>query len=99
MIVNYHNENYVGDHIIVTAVGDLNHDELVAAVEKYITVPARNAHPRAQIAKPVFTPGISYLSSDLTENVNVVTVHEAPSFFDNEFFAYLLLQRLVADRP
>jgi hypothetical protein len=29
----------------------------------------------------------------------MVTVHEAPSFFDNEFFCYLLLQRIIADRP
>jgi hypothetical protein len=26
-------------------------------------------------------------------------MYEAPSFFDNEFFTYLLLQRILADRP
>jgi len=29
----------------------------------------------------------------------MVAVHEAPSFFDNEFFCYLLLQRIISDRP
>ena len=29
----------------------------------------------------------------------MVTVYEAPSFFDNSFFCYLLLQRIIADRP
>ena len=29
----------------------------------------------------------------------MIIVHEAPSFFSHDFFAYLLLQRIVADRP
>ncbi len=29
MIENYHNENYVGENIIVVATGPLNHDKLV----------------------------------------------------------------------
>jgi len=29
----------------------------------------------------------------------MVTVNEAPSFFDNDFFCYLLLQRIISDRP
>jgi hypothetical protein len=47
----------------------------------------------------VFTSGISALESHLTPLVNMVTVHEAPSFFDNNFFSYLLLQRIISDRP
>ena len=39
------------------------------------------------------------LESNLTNLVNMVIVHEAPSFFESSFFTYLLLQRIVADRP
>ena len=33
MIQQYHDKNYVGDNIYVVAAGDINHDELAAAVE------------------------------------------------------------------
>lgn len=54
---------------------------------------------KVELVKPKFTAGLSMLESGLTEMVNMVVVHEAPSFFDNAFFSYLLLQRMVADRP
>jgi hypothetical protein len=54
---------------------------------------------KVDLVKPAFCPGLSCLQSGLTNHANMVIVHEAPSFFDNKFFTYLLLQRMVADRP
>jgi len=39
MIVQYHKENYVGENIIIVASGDINHLELVEAVEKNFKIP------------------------------------------------------------
>lgn len=98
MIEQYHNENYVGENIIVVADGDINHDELVKAVEDNFKVPEKSER-KVNLVQPKFCPGLSFLQSNLTDKVNMVIVHEAPSFFDNQFFTYLLLQRMVADRP
>jgi predicted Zn-dependent peptidase len=97
MIEEYHNRNYVGDNIYVVASGDVNHSELVAAVEQSFQVPKSSSLP-VQFEKPKFCPGMSTLQADL-KLTNMVIVHEAPSFFEHDFFSYLLLQRIVADRP
>lgn len=99
MIEQYHNENYVGENIIIAATGPIQHNKLVQLVEKNIRVPQKAAKPRAALTKPSFHPGISYLESNLTEKVNLLVSYEAPSFFDHEFFSYLLLQRIISDRP
>lgn len=99
MIENYHDQNYVGDNIIVVAIGPINHNQLIQQVEKHIKVPKVAAKPKPPITKPAFHPGMRSLYSDLTEKVNMTVSYEAPSFFDYEFFTYLLLQRILADRP
>ena len=60
---------------------------------------ANKSEKKVELVNPKFCPGLSFLQSSLTDQVNMVIVHEAPSFFDNDFFTYLLLQRIVADRP
>jgi predicted Zn-dependent peptidase len=98
LICDYHADNYVGENIIVAAAGNFDHQELHQACERYIAVPKSKAKP-TKLVRPTFTSGISALESHLTPLVNMVTVHEAPSFFDNNFFSYLLLQRIISDRP
>ena len=98
MIQEYHDKNYVGDNIYLVAAGDINHDELVTAVEDSFKVPKSAGEPFVY-TKPKFCPGLSTLRQDGLGYTNMVIVHEAPSFFEHDFFSYLLLQRIVADRP
>lgn len=99
MIENYHDTNYVGENIILVASGPINHNQLIESVEKSIKVPKTSATPQPKMTKPKFHPGLSCLHSELTEKINMTISYEAPSFFDHEFFTYLLLQRILADRP
>jgi len=80
MILQYHTDNYVGENIIVVAAGDIKHEELVSAVEDSFKVP-KKSEKTFTLIKPKFNPGLSTLQSDLTDQVNMVIVHEAPSFF------------------
>lgn len=98
MIQDYHDRHYVGSNIYLVAAGDINHDELVACVEESFPLPRDTPTPSIY-DKPVFCPGMSTLRQDNLQHTNMVIVHEAPSFFEHDFFAYLLLQRIVADRP
>ena len=41
MIIDYHNNNYIGNNIIVVASGDINHQELVDFVERSFKVQKR----------------------------------------------------------
>lgn len=98
MIIDYHQTNYVGENILVIGSGPIQHENLVDFVNKHIKVHAKSTKPFV-FNKPTFQPGVSYLQSHLTNKVNLALINEAPSFFENEFFAYLLLQRIISDRP
>lgn len=80
MIAHYHSQNYVGENIIVVGSGEIDHSELMDAVETSFKVP-KTSSSRVELQKPKFCPGLSSLHSDLTDKVNMVIVHEAPSFF------------------
>jgi predicted Zn-dependent peptidase len=101
MIVEYHDKNYVGENIIVVGCGPIDHDQLVDDVQKYLKVGKSKAAPNSAVnfAKPAFQYGVTALESDLTENINVAAIVEAPSYFDTRFFSYLLLQRIIGDKP
>jgi predicted Zn-dependent peptidase len=64
----------VGENIIVVASGDIDHGELVAAVESNFKVPERS-EKKVELVKPTFCSGLSYLQSSLTNMVNMVVVH------------------------
>lgn len=100
-MVEYHDKNYVGENIIVVGCGPIDHDKLVTDVERCIKVSKSKAAPNKieNLNKPVFQYGVTALESDLTDKVNVATIFEAPSYFDNRFFSYLLLQRIIGDKP
>lgn len=98
IIEEYHSRNYVGENIYVVAAGDIDHSQFVKAVENSFRV-AQSSSVRTVLEKPKFCPGLSSLRADSLGHCNMMVVHEAPSFFEHDFFSYLLLQRIVADRP
>ncbi len=66
MIEQYHNQNYVGEKIILVATGPINHNQLIQFVEKHIKVPKTSPKPEPKMIKPTFHPGVSFLESNLT---------------------------------
>lgn len=103
MIVDFHNRNYVGENITVLGVGDIpNHKVFMDMVYKHFgNYPARTK-PHQRI-KPKFHPGISLVKSDLLENqpdgINVGVFFEAANWKDQDYYAFLILQRLIGDKP
>lgn len=99
MIVKYHNDNYVGDNIIIAGCGNLRHEELVDYVERYFRVNKQGSGDTSNSLKPGFNEGMLFLESKFTDQVNVSMLYEAPSYLDSEFFAFLLLQKIMGDKP
>ena len=103
MIVDFHNKNYVGENIIVLGVGDIpNHNVFMEMVHKHFSAyPAKSeVHQRI---KPKFHPGISLVKPDLLENppdgINVGVFFDAATWKDQDYYAFLILQRLIGDKP
>ena len=68
-IVDYKNQMYRGDDIIISAAGNLNHDELIRLLEEHLsTIPAGNG--RGESALPVYQRRIELVEKDL-EQVHV----------------------------
>ena len=100
MIVDYHDNNYVGENIIIAGCGNLKHQELIGYVEKYIKVNRIKANQGTpNLLKPTFNEGMLFLESKNTDMINVAILYEAPSYLDSEFFGFLLLQKILGDKP
>lgn len=103
MIVDFHNRNYVGENIIVIGVGDIPpHNVFMDMVfKKFSGYPAKSeVHQRI---KPKFHSGINFVKPDLLENppdgINVGVFYEAANWKDQDYYAFLILQRLIGDKP
>jgi len=87
-IKDYHAANYLGPNFVVAAAGSVNHEKLVAAVQKSFgsassSLPAQ----RNNSDKPFHTPSTLFMRDDELSNVNIGVFFEAPSYTDPDFFA------------
>lgn len=103
MIADYHDKNYVGSNMIVVGCGPIDHQRLLDYVNKYIKVskkdPVDSPQKLSNFSKPTFYPGIAAAESDTPGIVHVAALFEAPSFFDQDFFSFMLMQRIIGDQP
>ncbi len=103
MIVDFHTRNYVGENIIVLGVGDIpEHAAFMELVQRHFGHYPSKA-PFHQRIQPKFHPGISLVKPDLLENppdgVNVGVFFEAANWKDPDYYSFLILQRLIGDKP
>jgi predicted Zn-dependent peptidase len=97
MVQQFHDRNYVGENIYIVAAEDINHEELVAAIESSFRVPKTGVPTK--YVKPIFGPGLSTLDAEDLDNTNMAILHKAPSLFDHDFLTYELFERVVEDKP
>jgi processing peptidase subunit beta len=98
MIVKYHRDNYFGSNFIVVGGGGVNHQELCDQVEKHFSrVKARAPSPPTP--KPKFKDEVFLMESELTPDLNISIFYEAPEWNHPHYYDFLILQRLLADRP
>ncbi len=101
MIVDYHAQNYSTENIIAVATGDVDHERLEKALARSFAGMRKKAKPSEinvkAFEKPAFTGGAVLFPDDGETRVGIL--HDAPSFFDPDFYPVLILQRLIGDRP
>ncbi|KAL4433526.1 hypothetical protein ABPG74_002923 [Tetrahymena malaccensis] len=104
MIVDYHQTNYYGENLIVIGCGDHKHEDLVDLVSKHFNkVPRKSPNPIQNLnnfTKPQFCSEFSLIQSDIhPDHLNISFLQEAPSWSDPDYFAFLLIQRIIGDKP
>jgi len=99
-IVDYHRTHYVGNNIVVCGAGDVNHEQLAELTEKYFGKLPAQTPAGLEIKnqeKPYFTPSMMFMRDDEMANCNIGVFFEAPSWSHEDYYAFLLFQRLLGE--
>ena len=49
--------------------------------------------------KPEYHTDLFSMKSDITDNINMGVFYEAPSWLDPDYYSFVLLQRILGDKP
>jgi predicted Zn-dependent peptidase len=92
---DFHTANYYGDNITVVATGDVNHDQIVDAVQNHFnslkkttTVKAKNTE------KPIYIPALLMIRDDEMYNSNVGVFYDAPGVKHEDYYAFRMLKAM-----
>ena len=92
---DYHTANYYGDNVVVVATGDVNHDQIVEAVEQaFSSLPKTTSVPAKNTEKPIYIPALLMMRDDEMINSNVGIFYDAPSVKDEDYYSFLLLKHM-----
>ena len=90
--------NFVGENIVVSTCGKVDHDQIAASVTKAFSGLKASANvvlPNSEQAR--FTPSVMFMRDDEMANVNIGVFFKAPTWKDPEFFAMHLFRELLGD--
>ena len=91
----FHTANYFGDNIVVVATGDVNHDQIVDAVDQHFaSLPKKASAPLKNSEKPIYVPAILFIRDDEMINSNVGIFYDAPGRKDEDYYSFLLLKHM-----
>jgi len=99
-IVDYHRTHYVGSNIVVVGAGDITHQQLTEYVEKHFGGFAANTPSDLIIRntdQPFFTPSLMFVRDDEMANLNIGTFFEAPGWTHEDYYSFLLFQRVLGE--
>lgn len=92
---DYHTANYFGDNITVVATGNVNHQQIVDAVQQHFSsLPKTTNVPAVNTEKPIYIPGLLMIRDDEMYNSNVGVFYDAPSARDEDYYSFLLLKNM-----
>jgi len=97
-IVDYHKNHYVGPNIVVVGAGDITHEQLAELTEKHFGKLSSQAPAAVKNTdKPYFTPSMMFMRDDEMANINVGVFFEAPGWSHEDYYSFLLFQRLLGE--
>lgn len=106
MVVEYHKRNYFGENIIIIGAGDHKHEDLVNMVASHFgSLPQKSPLPAPpgldSMRRPKFCDEFSLIQyeQENPDHLNVSFLQEAPSQVHPDYFPFLLIQRILSDKP
>jgi predicted Zn-dependent peptidase len=94
-VSSFHKENYFGENMIVVGTGDVNHEQLISLVQQHFgKLTMKPDIERKGMNKPVYIPAMMLSRDDELRNACVGIFYDAPSWNHEDYYAFLLLERL-----
>lgn len=97
MVTNFHTANYFGKNMVIVGTGDIDHKELVDLVAEHFK-DCKETPPegmlRTGMDTPIFIPGLTMIRDDEMDTCCVGVFYKAPSWNHQDYYAFLLLERL-----
>jgi len=88
-VQDWANAHCVGKNLIVAVTGDASHEEVVNAVSGPMSgLASSSGEDLANLDKPIHTPSLMYSRDDEMANVNVCVFFKAPSWTNEDYFAF-----------
>jgi mitochondrial-processing peptidase subunit beta len=94
-IRDFHSANYYGDNIIVVATGDVNHEQVVDAVQQHFhSLPKTTSVQRKNSERPIYIPALLMIRDDEMYNSNVGVFYDAPGVKHEDYYSFLMLKHM-----
>jgi processing peptidase subunit beta len=92
-------DNYcVGKNLVVVASGDCTHDQVTDSVNAAFGQLAQSSGVElANQEKPIYTPSLMFMRDDEMANMNCAVFFNAPTYTDQDYWAFQMIQRLIGD--
>lgn len=92
---DYYAANYVGKNVVVVATGDVNHAQIVDAVEQHFSsIPLDSSIPAKNTDQAVYIPALLMMRDDEMINSNVGVFYDAPGVKHEDYYAFLLMKNM-----
>ena len=92
---DYMSANYYGDNTVVVATGEVDHKQIVEAVEQaFASMPKSTDVATSNTEKPIYIPAILMMRDDEMINSNVGIFYDAPSAKDEDHYAFQVLKNM-----
>jgi predicted Zn-dependent peptidase len=92
-IVNFFNENYIPQNIVISVVGNLKHNEVVTTIKSYFDKAEKKDNSAANIIMPRFEPEYT-LKNKVTEQVHLCMGFSGVDIRSKAFYPMLILNNV-----
>ena len=88
---------YTGSRAVLVGTGKVEHTQLADLVEKHFGQLPKEAGEVTGEEKPVFTGSLIQIRDDDVDMAHMGVFYKAPSWNDEDFYSFMLLERLIGD--
>ena len=99
-IKDYLDAHYIGSRMVLAATGNVDHKALLGLADKHFGAVSKSGREVTGEDKPVFTGSQVIMRDDDVDLAHCGIFYQAPSWNNEDFYAFQVLQRIMGDyRP